>query len=498
MRKANRPNIRRRWRHKTPTTWPREPYPLAKHSSSTHWAARCHLTERPSALKAAHLQRTVLSARRCFLRGMSLGKLKGRTQCQSAARFHHRRGSIARAQGGPQARLGCMPFWSLMSRLFISSSSATSRQVCGNDKIMSPPPPKELGDAYRHIVEAAVQAPSAENLQPWRFIISDDSIMVCLDKTRTLASDMGDMLSLTAIGACIENAVIAATAMLLQAEVVYCHSATPADADFRVPIARIRFTDGASRDPLADSIKSRYTNRRMDANERVDASLLAELQKSIEPYPAVVVHWVDYQHLRQFAKLVGVGNQIRVEHEPFCRELYENLRFSTQEAERTCDGLDVATLQLPRGVPTIVRMLQTWSRMKWANRLGFSRTIGRQAAKEIRNSGAVGCLTVPGSGESYVIEGGRALERMWLTATSLGLCFHPAAGLPVMLAHHREGGRQLTERHARLASTLWKEFYRLCPEASGRTLQMAFRVGYGPPAPARSLRRPLSDVVDAS
>ena len=60
------------------------------------------------------------------------------------------------------------------------------------------------------MIEAAILAPSAENTQPWRFAIDGDRLLVGIDRSRTLASDVDDMLTLTGIGAAIENAVIAA------------------------------------------------------------------------------------------------------------------------------------------------------------------------------------------------------------------------------------------------------------------------------------------------
>jgi hypothetical protein len=194
--------------------------------------------------------------------------------------------------------------------------------------------------------------------------------------------------------------------------------------------------------------------------------------------------------------LIGQGNRIRFEHEPFHGELYHHLRFTPEEAHVTRDGLDVATLQLPLGVAWIMWLLRKWPRMRAANFAGFSRAVARQASHEVKSSGAVGILTVDAAAEEF-LTGGRALERLWLTATSCELALHPTASLAVFLAHaERTDLRQLLPHHATMARSMVERFYRLCPSLRGRTVQMMFRVGHAAPPAIRSLRRPAGSVLD--
>jgi hypothetical protein len=174
------------------------------------------------------------------------------------------------------------------------------------------------------------------------------------------------------------------------------------------------------------------------------------------------------------------------------------LRFSAAEARRMRDGLDVATLQLPAGVAAILWSLRSWRRTRWANIFGFARSVARQAAREVVRSGAVAFLTVTEPTPQQFVAGGRALERIWLTATRLGLQFHPTASLPIFLAHARAGGEQLTPQLRNRTAAMWDRFYGLFPEVTGRTVQMAFRIGYGPTPPVRSLRRATTFVVDSN
>jgi hypothetical protein len=351
-------------------------------------------------------------------------------------------------------------------------------------------------DTVRRIAEAAALAPSAENLQPWKFRLEDESLVILLDTSRHLPSDIDHMLGLTAIGTCIENAVIAATAIRLQTEVEFLAKSLPMSGSACVPIARLDFSGGADRDELATFIHSRCTSRRMGPGPQLTAATLKELAANCRATSGVAVHWVNDEQLKPFAELVGLGNRIRFEHKPFHEELYDNMRFTHAEAQRTGDGLDAATLQLPVGVARIMRALRTWRRMKWANAIGFSRGVARQAAGEVIRSGAVGFISVSGSELQQFAKGGRVLERLWLTATKLGLAFHPMAGLAVFLAHARTGGHQLLPKHRRLVASMSDRFYRLFPSLDGETIQIAFRIGHGPQPPVRTVRRPLSAVLD--
>ena len=355
-------------------------------------------------------------------------------------------------------------------------------------------------EVIRDIVRAAIQAPSAENTQPWRFLYEGGELLICLDQSRALASDVDCMLDLTSLGACLENAIIAAREAGYEPTVtIVFDSKQVQQLDCNVPVAKIGFGIPASSDPLFPYLSDRCTSRRMHRTA-IEQPQLEELSPSISNFPAVRLDWVTKpQEMRQIGHLLGIGNRIRFEHEPFHREFYENIRSSQQAVEETNDGLDLATLQLPTGVASILTFLRKWPRMKIANALGFSRSVARQAAAEVRSSGALGVLTVDSALAENFLQGGRALERLWLSATAANLGFHPAAALAVFMAYaERTDGTLLLPKHQQMAENMQQRFYRLYPHLSGRTLQMVFRVGYSAKPKVRSLRRKVKDVLEFS
>jgi nitroreductase len=346
------------------------------------------------------------------------------------------------------------------------------------------------------MVEAAVLAPSVENLQPWRFAIDDGALIVFMDARRQLPSDVDAMLAWTSVGAAAENAVIAARQGGMEPTVSHlAPSSTDEDADL-VPAVRIDLTQLGEPDALFPYLKTRCTMRRMESRP-LPADDLTRLAGSIAAFENVQLDWVtEPSAIRQLGKLVGMGNRIRFEHKPFHAEFYESMRFTRREVNASRDGLDVKTLQLPPGVGSVLRMLREWPRMRVANLLGFSRSVARQAAKEVRSSGAVGILSVDAPSRTSFIDGGRAFERIWLSATAAGLGVHPTASLPVFVAHAQcIDGSGLPAKHRQMARTMSEQFRELLPHLADRAPQMAFRAGFAATPMVRSLRRSASDAI---
>lgn len=351
---------------------------------------------------------------------------------------------------------------------------------------------------HQQIVERAVLAPSAENAQPWHFHCDGDRLTLFLDRQQEFASDVDLMLTLTGLGASLENAVIAARKLGYEPEIEVEKLITCDAGERYTPVASLVLANAGERDPLYSYLGARCTCRRMDGKQPIADEVRQRLSTGIERFPAAKIDWLSSPaEIEAVSHLIGMGNRIRFEHEPFHDELYHHLRFTPAEAATTRDGLDVATLQLPRGVAWIMWLLRKWSRMRVANVLGFSRAVARQAAQEVRSSCAVGILTVDEATVGDFLAGGRAFQRLWLTATSLGLALHPTASLAVFLAHaERTDLGQLLPRHAEMACDMVDRFYRLCPSLRGRVVQMMFRLGHAASLAVRSLPRPVSSVLD--
>ena len=118
--------------------------------------------------------------------------------------------------------------------------------------------------------------------------------------------------------------------------------------------------------------------------------------------------------------LVAQSDRMRFEHERFHAELYRQLRFTAADSERTRDGLDVRTLELPPGAVHVLHFLRKWPRIRFLNHFGLSRMMSMPSRWSVCRSGAVGILTVGEPAVSKYLAGGRALERIWLACHGEG------------------------------------------------------------------------------
>ncbi len=353
-------------------------------------------------------------------------------------------------------------------------------------------------EARDDILRAAVLAPTPDNNQPWQFAWQENRLLVFLDPGRALPSDVHSMFDLMGIGAAVENAGIAARWHGHRGEVT-CELPSAAEASSAGPrlAASVRFEPGAERDPLRDALETRCTNRKLYSSKPLEEEVLAELARSVAGFGSVQLEWIaDRKGIRAFAKVVAASDRFRFGYEPFHKEIFRQLRFSAREAEQTRDGLDVRTLELPPSAALMLRVLRPWNRMRWLQRLGLGGLLTIPSRLSVWKSGAVGVLSVAEAEAAQYLEGGRALERIWLAAQRNGIALQPLGSLAIFLAQLLQlDGRNLTPSHQALAARLAQRLTELVPSMEGRTLLMLFRLGRAADPRVRSLRRPVEHVI---
>jgi len=351
------------------------------------------------------------------------------------------------------------------------------------------------------LVRAAVLAPSPDNNQPWRFVSQGDRLLLYLDPQRSLPSDVNRMYDLMGLGAAVENVCVRARQASCEPHVDYASAPLgSAEMDISQPTATVTLASGGKPDPLFPYLATRCTCRKLYSTRSLSEDCLDHLAQAARRFTNVQLDWItDRPRIRSFARLLAVSDRFRFEYEPFHKEIFRQLRFSAQEAQRTRDGLDVQTLELPPGAGFILRRLRPWKRMELIHRLGLGRLLTLPSVLSVWKSGALGVLSIPEPAIPYFLEAGRSLQRIWLAADKENLALQPLGSLAIFLGQMEQlQGSNLTAAHRRLATRLGQRIRQIVPSIAQRTLSMVFRLGHASRPDVRSLRRPAEEVfVDA-
>jgi len=333
------------------------------------------------------------------------------------------------------------------------------------------------------IVEAGILAPSADNRHMLRFDVDERAIRLRGSDDFGRAPFHRRVLALISVGAVVENMVLRAARYGFLTDVAWCGGAT---------IAELRFGVGEARaSDLEAAIPQRHTNRRLlYRGPGLTEDQGRQIAADVQGIASVRLLWLDLPDLRRRAlRLISLAEAERFRSRPLHEDLFSAIRFDVGWRATATEGLPPGALEIELPMRPIFKALRHWTLMRALTAVGSHRLIGLRAAyAPCRVAPHLGALATNVELERGAIEVGRALERVWLRATSLGLAFQPFAASTLLAL---SGYQEVDERvRGRLAGG-WKE---ICAEV---TPLMLFRMGHARAASIRSGRPDMSDFTRA-
>ncbi len=337
------------------------------------------------------------------------------------------------------------------------------------------------------VIEAGIKAPSGDNCQPWRFRLLQDGIQVINDGPRdTSLYNANNIASYIAHGALIENMRISAATIGRDTVIRLFPSG---GVDGVVACLEFKKSD-VKADRLLPQIERRCTNRRAYKKTPLPGNAAEALRGCAGSIGGGEVFLVEGRtEMETAAKAASLNDRLLFENRRLHDFLFEHIRWSKKEAEECGDGLDIRTLGLNALQRMAFRAMRQWQAVRIANLCGFSRIAQSGSYRLCAGSSALGMILMDGTSDNAFVQGGRLLQRVWLTAASLGLAFQPMTGVTFLIQRLRmAGGEGLNEGHRELLRKAEKDLLTVFPMEKGRAVIMLFRVGYAP-EPVRSLRR---------
>lgn len=346
---------------------------------------------------------------------------------------------------------------------------------------------------FREVIEAAVRAPSGDNCQPWRFVISGDVIQIYnIPDKDTSPFNLRQRASYVAHGALLENLSIAASAFGFSPEI----SLFPDSNDPNL-VAIVHMREGtASVDPLFPFIPKRCTNRKRYRGGELSPLESQSLASASERIPGGKVALTrNKSEQSEIAQIVSLNDRLMFENQYLHAFLFDHVRWNDAEAREKSDGLDIKTLELAPPDSLAFPLLKSWPLVNLLGNFGVTRIIAGSARKLALSAAAIGVVSVPGNSDKDCIAAGRLMERVWLEATKLDLSFQLMTGLTLLVRRVINGE---TENIAPQHVELIRKAYGTLANRFGideSSLFIMFRVGRCGPPSAYSMRYPLEKVI---
>ncbi|QUQ64041.1 Acg family FMN-binding oxidoreductase [Kutzneria sp. CA-103260] len=325
---------------------------------------------------------------------------------------------------------------------------------------MTSPVPASLGLSPAEVaavLEAAATAPSVHNSQPWQFRVLPDRIELHADLTRRLlATDPDDKELRLACGAALANLRIALEALGVRPLLTLLPRGTRALAVVRRG-GHVTPADGVL--DLRRAIPARHTNRKPFLNDRVTPVELSELVHAAQSERSWLHPVTDPVQRNRLHALVVRAHQVQLANVEFRAELE---RWTGHGGERR-DGVP-ARAAGPAHEPQDQWVLRDFSGGRARERL---------PGKDFEPEPLIAVVCSYYEGRLAELHAGQAMQRVLLTATTLGLSASFIAQ-PIEVPSCREELRRLL--------------------GAGVNAQTILRVGHGSPV-ASTPRRPVAELL---
>ena len=359
------------------------------------------------------------------------------------------------------------------------------------------PPPSPPDGPMERVLEAARWAPSGDNAQPWRFrILGERRVLVHARDTRDLCVyDLDGRATHLALGTLLETLAIAAAAEGLRARWRPVPQEDPRELAYEVELGEDG--GGGGGDPaLAPYIPLRATCRGPLSTRPLTLRERQAIEAAVEPYRLL---WWEGRAKARMAALLWRNGLLRLGLPEAYAAHREAVRWGERHSRRGIPehalGLDPLTRRVMRWAMGSRRRALTLARLGG----GWLPALEMDLLPALRCAAHFALLAPePPAGPEEQVEAGRAVQRLWLTATRLGLRVQPEY-TPLVFARYLVDGLPFTRDAAsrRRAEAVASRLRDLLggTEALARAVFLG-RIGAGEPPPSRSLRLSLEELVE--
>ena len=359
----------------------------------------------------------------------------------------------------------------------------------------SEPPADELSA----ILNEARWAPSADNIQPWRFErLDQDRVTVKIAKSHGIYDYRDGEPTLLAAGGLLESMRIASSTR--SRSCIWTETGSTAD-ELRFTV-ELSFDSKIQTDPLHPFLAIRSVDRRRYRRTPLTTRQKIALESALGSDSGLVIEWHEAPAERwKRARANAIATDIRLR----LRAAYDVHR-QVVDFERAFSpvGIPIGAVGLDPVLSRAMKILmRDWRRIERMNRWAWGTGLPRVEMDLLPGFFAAAHFTfrlqkpfAPSDRAAFLLRAGAAVQRFWLTATSLGLAMQPTLA-PLCFASQVQAGSPLIGEHG---NGIARKAQRLLAGEFGQaweTIVFAGRIGEPRTAKisARSFRRDIAELM---
>lgn len=288
-------------------------------------------------------------------------------------------------------------------------------------------------EEIEYLIRAAAVAPSGGNVQPWKWLLLDDTFYLFLDEHRAFSFlDVDNIGSYIALGAAIENFETAAKAIQLHVDIHYIRSEKYPNLIASIRCARRENAQDLTAVEQMRFLYERHTNRLKGSIENINPEFFEDALMLMTGKEHIRV-LSNKSEIDLFAELAGIADRIRLTHPWAHRDFMNETRWTDAQARHTCDGIDIETLNPTASDRAAFRVLRDWNTMAHLAEWGLGKGLEKMSRETVQNSGAVLMIYTTDSSREAILSLGSAVERVWILASRYRIAFQPVSPITFLI-----------------------------------------------------------------
>lgn len=284
----------------------------------------------------------------------------------------------------------------------------------------------------QEILNFAVQAPSGDNTQPWKFRkISENSIEIIAwgDKDNPIFN-YKNIPTLIAIGAVIENIENLTAEYGFATTFEYSEELQSGEVKNESVVAKCTFTAvNKSTDEIKQKILNRHTNRNEYTGEKIKEDTRNIIKEIASEDLVTKTVLFAGEEISEIADAVIESERTVLTYKSLHDTFFNSIRWKSPLAGEDTRGLDVKTMELVPPARFIFGLYKNWSIAKILNKLGFSNIIASENSKTYKTASGYVIFSLEKLTQEGALKLGGVMQRHWVEICHLGLAAQLTTGI---------------------------------------------------------------------